>query len=332
MVSVPDQMRAVLHTPPAHPADLHIGMTATPVPQAGELLVRIEATALNRADLLQRRGSYPPPPGASPILGLEVVGTVVHASGQWRAGDRVMAVITGGGYAEYACVPVAEAMAVPDSLTSTEAAALPEAFLTAWLNLVVLGQLQSGEHIFIHAGASGVGSAAIQLAHDRGAIVATAASTPAKQTLCRQLGASYVYPSRSGPLAAQVRADVPHGVAVLLDMLGAPAWADNCDMLARDGRMLLLGFLAGSRGELDLAPILTKSLRVTGTTLRRSPAVLRQQLASDVGAWLLPRVQQGRVVPVVDRVFAVGDVAEAHRYMESNANAGKIILAMQWPD
>jgi putative PIG3 family NAD(P)H quinone oxidoreductase len=325
-------MRAVLHTPPAHPEHLQIATTSTPVPQAGELLVRVAAAALNRADLLQRRGLYPPPPGASPILGLEVVGEVVHAVAPWHVGDRVMAVITGGGYAEYVCVPAAEAMAVPVVLSSTQAAALPEAFLTAWLNLVILGRLQAGEHMFIHAGASGVGSAAIQLAKDLGATVATAASTPAKQALCRQLGATYVYTSRSGALAAQVRADLPHGVDVILDMLGAPAWADNCDMLARGGRMLLLGFLAGSRGELDLGPILTKSLTITGTTLRRSPVALRQQLAHDVSAWLLPRVQQGRVVPVLDRVFSVSDVAEAHRYMESNANAGKIVLDMQWSD
>lgn len=332
MVAVPDQMWAVLHAPPAQAADMHLGTIATPVPQADELLVRIDATALNRADLLQRRGLYPPPPGASAILGLEVVGEVVHAVAPWRVGDRVMAVITGGGYAEYACVPAAEAMAVPPTLTSPQAATLPEAFLTAWLNLITLGHLQSGEHVFIHAGASGVGSAAIQLAHDVGAIVATAASTPAKQALCRQLGATHIYTARSGPLAAQVRSDVPHGVDVLLDMLGAPAWADNCDMLTRGGRMLLLGFLAGSRGELDLGPILTKNLSVTGTTLRRSPAAVRQQLAHDVSDWLLPRIQQGRVVPVLDRVFAVSDVAEAHRYMESNANAGKIVLTMQWPD
>jgi len=327
MVGIPEHMRAVDCTPPAQATDLRIVTLPTPTPRDGELLVKVEATALNRADLLQRRGGYPPPAGASPIMGLEVVGTVVHPAGTWSVGDRVMAVVTGGGYAEYACVPANEAMAVPVGMRSTDAAAIPEAFLTAWLNLITLGNLRAGESIFIHAGASGVGTAAIQLAKHWGAQVITAAGTDAKRALCAQLGAAVVRDSRSGPHAEAVRqATGGVGVHVVLDMLGAPAWADNCAMLTNGGRLLLLGFLLGSKGELDLGPVLTRSLTIKGTTLRRTPAPQKAALVAEASPWLLPRFAQGHLVPVVDRVFALEDVAQAHLHMESNANAGKIIL------
>lgn len=329
---IPSQMRAVGYDASANSAGaLRIDTVATPVPRTDELLVRVTAAALNRADLLQRRGLYPPPAGASAILGLEVVGEVVQAAGEWQVGQRVMAVVTGGGYGEYACVPANEAMAVPANLTDAQAAAIPEAFLTAWLNLITLGELQAGESIFIHAGASGVGSAAIQLAHHWGATVYTAAGNDAKRDLCRQLGADLVRDSRMPPHAVDVKnATAGRGVNMVLDMLGGPAWEDNCAMLAQGGRMLLLGFLAGSKGTIDLGPILTRSLTIKGTTLRRTPAAAKAALVATAGAWLLPRFAQGVLVPIVDQVFAVGDVAAAHQRMEANANAGKIILAMDW--
>jgi tumor protein p53-inducible protein 3 len=327
MVGIPERMRAVDFTPPAQATDLRIISVPTPTPQSGEVLIKVEATALNRADLLQRRGGYPPPAGASPILGLEVVGTVVISGGKWTVGDRVMAVVTGGGYAEYACVPTNEAMAVPQAMSSTDAAAIPEAFLTAWLNLITLGNLTAGESIFIHAGASGVGSAAIQLAKHWGAQVITAAGTEAKRALCVQLGADMVRDSRGGPHAEAVRqATTSNGVDVVLDMLGAPAWADNCAMLTNGGRLLLLGFLMGSKGEIDLGPILMRSLTIKGTTLRRTPATQKAALVAEASAWMLPRFARGELVPVVDRVFALEDVVAAHQHMESNANAGKIVL------
>ncbi len=327
MVVIPDTMRAVDFVPPAQATDLRIVNVPTPTPRDGELLVKVEATALNRADLLQRRGGYPPPAGASPIMGLEVVGTVVHATGAWSVGDRIMAVVTGGGYAEYACVPASEAMAVPAGMQSADAAAIPEAFLTAWLNLITLGDLRAGESIFIHAGASGVGSAAIQLAKHWGAQVITAAGTDAKRALCRQLGAAVVRDSRGGAHAEAVRlATGGKGVDVVLDMLGAPAWADNCAMMAHSGRMLLLGFLMGSKGEIDLGPVLTKSLTIKGTTLRRTPAAQKAALVAEASAWLMPRFMDGTLVPVVDCVFSFDEVIQAHQHMESNANAGKIVL------
>lgn len=329
---IPSQMQAVVYDSPAKTAgELRIGVVPIPVPLPDELLVRVTAAALNRADLLQRRGFYPPPAGASSILGLEVVGEVVQAVGSWQVGQRVMAVVTGGGYGQYACVPANEAMAVPDTLSDAQAAAIPEAFLTAWLNLITLGELQPGESIFIHAGASGVGSAAIQLAHHWGATVYTAAGTDDKRALCRELGADMVRDSRTPPHADDVKnATAGRGVNMLLDMLGAPAWEDNCAMLAQGGRMLLLGFLAGSKGTIDLGPILTRSLTIKGTTLRRTPAAAKVALVATASGWLLPRVAQGALVPVIDQVYPVTQVVAAHERMESNANAGKIILTMDW--
>lgn len=330
MVDTPHEMWAVGYTAPAKAADLRIERAPTPTPRADELMIRVEATALNRADVLQRRGFYPPPPGASPILGLEVVGRVVVPAGHWQVGQRVMAVVTGGGYAEYACIPASEAMAVPDTLSATDAAALPEAYLTAWLNLVMLGGMQAGQHVFVSAGASGVGSAAIQLAHHYGAVVHTAASTAPKRQRCAELGATYVYASRDAAIAPQLLQQVPAGVDIVLDMLGAPAWGDHCAMLRRGGRLLVLGFLAGSTGTIDLSPVLTRNLLVTGTTLRRTEATVRAQLAADVSAWLMPRITQGLITPVVDTVFGIHEVAAAHAHMEANAHMGKIVLRMDW--
>ena len=331
MVTPPEMWAVQYDSPAKYASDLRIGKVTTPTPAPGELLVRVTAAALNRADLLQRRGFYPPPTGASAILGLEVVGEVVQAAGAWQVGQRVMAVVTGGGYGEYACVPAKEAMPVPANLTDARAAAIPEAFLTAWLNLITLGELQAGEAIFIHAGASGVGSAAIQLAHHWGATVYTAAGNAAKRELCRQLGADMVRDSRMPPHAVDVKnATAGRGVNMVLDMLGAPAWEDNCAMLAQGGRMLLLGFLAGSKGAIDLGPILTRSLTIKGTTLRRTPAAVKAALVATASAWLLPRFAQGVLLPVLDQTYSVKDVVAAHQRMESNANAGKIILTMEW--
>lgn len=327
---VPTQMWAVTHTVPADAAHLHLAQVATPTPRSDELLVRVHATALNRADLLQRRGLYPPPPGASAILGLEVAGEVVQACGRWQVGQRVMAVVTGGGYAEYCCIPAAEAIAVPDTVSDIQAAAIPEAFLTAWLNLINLGALQPSESVFIHAGASGVGSMAIQLAHQWGARVYTAASTSEKRHLCTTLGADAVYDSRNPPHAEAVKsATNGTGVHLVLDMLGAPAWDDNTAMLQRGGRLLLVGFMAGSKSTLDLGVILGKSLTVTGTTLRRTPTAAKAALVADAQSWLLPRLARGAVTAVIDSVFPMTQVSDAHVRMEANANAGKIVLT--WP-
>jgi putative PIG3 family NAD(P)H quinone oxidoreductase len=296
------------------------------------MLVRVRATAANRADVLQRRGAYPPPAGASPILGLELAGEVVSAAGQWRVGDRVMAVVAGGGYAELAAVPVDVAIPVPDTMSWEEAGAIPEVFLTAFLNLFTLGRLQSGERVLIHAAASGVGTAAIQLARAAGARVFATAGSDDKLAYCRELGAEVTINYRSQSFAEVVRAETGgQGVNLVLDFVGAPYWEGNMAALALYGRLMLIGFLGGSRAQLDLGPILAKSLTVSGTTLRRTPLPQKAELARGFAAFALPRFTRGELRPIIDSVYPLRDAAEAHRAMEANRNIGKIVLRVDEP-
>lgn len=320
-------MKAIVITQPGDPDVLRYDEAPDPRPDPGELLVRVRATAVNRADLLQRRGAYPPPPGASPILGLELAGEVVSGADAWQPGDRVMAVVTGGGYAELAAVPSGMAIRIPDRLSFEEAAAIPEAFLTAFLNLFTLGRLQAGEAVLIHAGASGVGTAAIQLARAAGARVLTTAGSDEKLARCRELGAEVTINYKRESFADRVReATDGQGVALVLDFVGAPYWEGNLAALALGGRLMLIGFLGGSRGQLDIGPILGKGLTVAGTTLRRTPLPQKTALTQSFAEFALPRFERGELRPVIDSVYPLAQAAEAHRAMEANANAGKIVL------
>lgn len=322
-------MKAVLFDQPGGADVLYYGDAPDPIPTADELLVRVHATALNRADLLQRQGGYNPPPGASPILGLELAGEVVTANSEFAVGDRIMAVVTGGAYAEYATVPVGMALRIPDNFTYEQAAAIPEAFLTAHLNLFTLGRLKAGETALIHAGASGVGTAAIQLARAAGARVITTAGSPEKLARCLELGAHAAINYKTEAFAEQVKTLTDgRGVDVILDFVGAPYWNDNLASLAVGGRLMLIGFLGGAAGQLNLGAILPKSLTISGTTLRRTPLEQKIALTRDFAVFGLPRLASGELVPVTDRVFPLEQAAEAHRYMASNANTGKIILRL----
>lgn len=320
-------MKAILFDQPGSADVLYYGDAPDPQPTADELLIRVHATALNRADLLQRRGGYAPPPGASPILGLEVAGEVLKAAGQWQVGNRVMAVVTGGGYAEYAAVPADLAIAIPSPFTYDQAAAIPEAYLTAYLNLFMLGRLQAGETCLIHAGASGIGSAAIQLARAVKARVLTTAGTTEKIEFCREIGAELAVNYKEENFAERVLAATnANGVNVILDFIGANYWNDNLKSLAIGGRLMLIGYMGGTKGDLDLGQILPKSLTITGTTLRRTPLDKKIALTQAFAEFALPRFMDDTLRPVIDRVFSLKEAAEAHRYMESNANIGKIIL------
>lgn len=320
-------MKAILIREPGDPDVLVYGDAPDPQPAEDELLVRVHATALNRADLLQRKGGYVPPEGASPILGLEVAGEVVSAGGGWNAGDRVMAVITGGGYAELAAVPIGMLMPIPRAFSYEQAAAIPEAYLTAWLNLFTMGRLNSGEAVLIHAGASGVGSAAIQLAREAGARVFTTAGTEAKCEFCRELGAELTINYRQESFRERVlEATGGRGVDLALDVVGAPYWNDNLACLGRGGRLMLIGFLGGSGGQLDVGAVMRKNLTVRGTLLRRTPLPEKIALTGDFVNFALPRFERDTLRPVIDRVFPLSQAAEAHRYMHTNANIGKIIL------
>jgi NADPH:quinone reductase-like Zn-dependent oxidoreductase len=240
-----------------------------------------------------------------------------------------MAVVTGGGYAELAAVPAGMAMRIPERFSYQEAAAIPEAFLTAFLNLFTLGRLQPGEAALIHAGASGVGTAAIQLARANGSRAFATAGSEGKLALCRELGAELAVNYTLEPFQERVAdATGGRGADVVLDFVGAPYWQANMAALAPGGRLMLIGFLGGSRGQLDLGAIMAKSLTIAGTTLRRTPLPQKIALAQAFAAFALPRFERGELRPVIDRVLPLAQAAEAHRALESNSNAGKVVLAV----
>jgi tumor protein p53-inducible protein 3 len=320
-------MKAILFNQPGDADVMYYGDVPDPEPEEGELLVRVRAAAVNRADTLQRRGAYPPPPGASSILGLELAGEVQRGAGIWQPGDRVMAVVTGGAYAERATVPIGMAMRIPENLNFEQAAAIPEAFLTAYLNLFTLGRLQAGETVLIHAAASGVGTAAIQLARAAGAHVITTAGSAEKLASCRELGAEAAINYKTENFTERVlEATERRGADVILDFVGAPNWDANLAALAIGGRLMLIGFLGGSRGQLDLGPIMSKSLTISGTTLRRTPLPQKFALTKAFADIALGRFARGELAPIIDSVYPLSKASEAHARMESNENIGKIVL------
>ena len=322
-------MKAILVREPGDADVMVLGDALAPAPRSGDLVVRVHAAGVNRADILQRRGGYPPPSGASPILGMEVAGEVLTPAGNWQQGDRVMAVITGGGYAETTVFPAGLAMPIPANLSYVQAAAIPEAFLTGYLNLFTLGGLQAGQTVLIHSGASGVGSAANQLAKAAGARVFTTAGTPEKLERTRALGAeiaiNYLEDS-FGRIVLDATED--QGVDLVLDFVGEPYWAENLAALKRGGRLVLIGFLGGSKGQLDLGPIMRKNITVTGTTLRATRLTQKVDLTQALVDFALPRFASGELTPVIDSVYPLEAAAEAHRHMEANRNIGKIVLAV----
>lgn len=324
-------MKAIIVKEPGGPEAMEWKETADPTFEPSELLVRVQATAINRADLLQRRGLYPPPPGASPILGMEMAGEILevgaNCGSQWQPGQRVMALLGGGGYAEKVAVPALHAIPLPDNLSFEDGAAIPEAFLTAYLNLFVMGELKPGQSVLVHAGGSGVGTAAIQLACEAGASVFVTAGSTDKLERCRELGASGLINYKTEKFADRVRELTNgQGVDLILDFIGAAYFADNLASLALYGKLCLIGQLSGSKTELDLGLVMRQRLRITGTTLRARTVEEKADLTRRLTDFALPRFADGRLRPVIDTVFPISQAAEAHRYMESNQNFGKIVL------
>ncbi|GGF86684.1 NAD(P)H-quinone oxidoreductase [Paenibacillus abyssi] len=310
---------------------LYIGNAADPEMSEGELLVSVKATALNRADLLQKRGLYPPPQGASPILGLEMSGVVEKVGSKveaWKAGDRVFALLPGGGYAEKVSIPAGMAMRIPDRFSFEEAAAIPEVFLTAYLNLFVLGGLKPGQTVLIHAGASGVGTAAIQLVKEAVATAIVTAGSEEKRNSCLQLGADAAIDYKAGPFAPRVmEATAGHGVHIIMDFIGASYWEQNIESLAMDGRLIVIGMMGGSTiKELDLGLLLRKRLQIIGTALRSQLPEYKIRLTQQFAAFAMPLFEDGRLKPVIDSVWEWDKADSAHEYMEENKNTGKIIL------
>ncbi len=307
-----------------------LGEYEQPLQGPNELLVRVHATALNRADTLQRQGKYPPPKGASPLLGLEIAGEVVEAGincTRFKKSDKVFGLLPGGGYAEYAILHESLALPVPGNLSMEEAAAIPEVFLTAYQALVWLGQLKSGERALIHAGASGVGTAGIQLAHALQAEVLVTASVQKLQA-CLDLGAHRAIDYKEVPFEDEVLAHTnSEGVDVIVDFIGGPYFAANIECLRLDGRLVMLASLGGGKvSEFDLRKILMKRLHVMGSTLRSRTRDYQARLTAEMWAFAKPHFESGNIKPVIDSVYDWKDAAEAHRYMEQNKNIGKIVL------
>ncbi len=313
------------------PEVLYLGDAPNPVVKPGEVLVKVHATALNRADLLQRKGLYPPVPGASEILGLEMAGEIValgEGTARYSIGNRVCGLLPGGGYAEYAVLPAGMVMALPDSLTYTEGAAIPEAFLTAYLNLFVLGALAPGQTVLVHAGASGVGSSALQLIREAGANAIVTAGSDEKIVCCLGLGANAGWNYHNGPFLPFVKEQTKgKGVNLVLDFVGAPYFEQNLQSLAVNGRLIIVGTLGGTEvTQFNLSYLLRNRLQVIGTALRSRPVADKIQLTQALTAFAGPHFQSRQITPVIDSVWDFVDVAKAHTYMEANRNIGKIVL------
>lgn len=323
-------MKAITIIEPGGPEQLVWGDVPDPVVGDGEVLVEVAASAVNRADILQRQGRYAVPPGATPVPGLEcsgrivVLGTGVEG---WAVGDEVCALLTGGGYAERVAVPAGQLLPVPAGIDLVTAAALPEVVCTVWSNVFMVGGLRPGETILVHGGSSGIGTMAIQLAHHTGARVACTAGTPAKLERCRELGADITIGYRDEDFV-QVLADQGVAVDVVLDNMGGKYLSRNIDVLAPNGRLVIIGMQGGTTAEIDLGALMARRGAVIATTLRGRPAGEKAAIVASVREHVWPLVSAGTVVPVVDRVLPMAETAEAHRVVESSEHVGKVLLAV----
>lgn len=323
-------MRVIEIEHPGGPEVLRLARRAVPEPAAGELLIRVAAAGVNRPDLMQRQGRYPPPPGASDIPGLELAGTV-EARGEgvasWAAGDRVCALVTGGGYAEYCVAPAPQCLPIPRTLNDPEAAALPEALFTVWTNVFERGHLVAGETLLVHGGSSGIGTTAIQLARAMGARVLATAGSRQKCDACLELGAERAIEYRDEDFVAATReATAGRGADVILDMLGGSYVARDLAALAPEGRLVLIALQGGATAEVSLLPLLHHRLTITGSTLRPRSVAEKGRIARALRENVWPLLESGRVRPLIDSSFPLAQAAAAHRRMESGVHIGKIVL------
>lgn len=301
-----------------------------PTPAAGQISIAVDHAGVNRADVLQRMGLYPVPPDASPIMGLEVAGTVLEVgpdTSDFAAGDRVCALVQGGGYANVAIAQADHTLRIPETVSVRDAAGLPEALLTVWHNVFRLGKLQAGETALIHGGASGIGSLAVQMAKARGATVIATAGGAEKCARVAALGASFVADYRAGDIKQQFTdAGYAGAIDVVLDMAGGDFTQINLDLAAADGRIVCIGVMRGSKADIDLFPFLMKRLTLTGSTLRGMGTEGRAEGFRQIQAEIMGLVQSGDIVPVIDSVFPLANAMDAHKYMESGQHIGKILL------
>lgn len=324
-------MRAVLMDGVGGPEVLRIGTAPRPRPGPGQVLIRVAATSVNRADMQQRAGNYPPPPGESEILGLECAGVIAELGAGvagWRVGDRVMTLLGGGGYAEYAVAPASTLLPVPEHLDLIQAAAITEVFVTAWLNVFREAGLKPGETLLVHGGASGVGTAAIQLAKALGpAPVIVTVGSAAKAEACRELGADHAIRYKEEDFSKRVlELTGGHGADVILDHIGAAYLEPNLACLALYGRLVIIGLLGGAKAELNIGRLMVKRQRIIGSVLRARPVEEKAQITAAFREAVLGRFATGELKPVIHEVLPLEEARRAHELMTANANTGKLVL------
>ncbi|WP_029353206.1 NAD(P)H-quinone oxidoreductase [Bosea sp. 117] len=332
MTELPSTMTAIAIPTPGGPEALVPQTRPVPVPRAGQILVRVAAAGVNRPDVMQRKGFYPPPPGAPDIPGLEIAGTVA-ALGEgvtsWKIGDEVCALVSGGGYAEYCVAEAGAALPVPAGLSLVEAAALPETFFTVWTNVFDLAGLKAGESFLVHGGTSGIGTTAIQLAKAFGAKVFTTAGSAEKCAVCRDLGADLAIDYKTQDFVTEIKqATGGKGVNVILDMVGGSYIARNYEAASPQGRIVQIAFMEGSKVQIDYMRLMLKRLSHMGSTLRSRPDAEKAAIAASLKAKVWPLIAAGTVKPVMDQSFPLTDAAGAHARMESSAHIGKIMLTV----
>ncbi len=328
--ALPENMQAIEIAEPGPPDVLRPVTRPVPQPAAGELLIKVSAAGVNRPDVMQRAGMYPPPPGASDIPGLEVSGTVVKlgsGTSRWKTGDRVCALVAGGGYAQYVTAPWQQCLPIPGELSMSEAAALPETFFTVWSNVFERGALSGGETLLVQGGSSGIGVTAIQLAHAFGNRVFVTAGSDDKCRTCEQLGAERAINYKSEDFVEVVKEITDgRGVDVILDMVAGDYVPRELQCLADDGRLVIIAFLGGTKTQLNMTDILRRRLTITGSTLRPRPVELKARLASVLEQKVWPLIAAGKIRPVIHSRYALQDAREAHRMMESSSHIGKLVL------
>jgi len=332
MPGLPKTMKAVVAAQPGGPEVLQIGERPLPAPREGEILVEVAAAGVNRPDVMQRQGHYPPPPGAPDILGLEIAGTVVAlgaGAARHRLGDKVVALVPGGGYAQYALAHESNALPIPAGLSMIEAAAIPETFFTVWTNVFEGGDLKAGETLLVHGGTSGIGTTAIMLAKAFGARAIATAGSRDKAAACLRLGANVAIDYRAADFVAEtLKATDQKGADVILDMVGGDYVARNYAAAAKGGRIVQIALLHGSKATLDLLPLMQKRLIHTGSTLRPRKPEEKALIADALKEKVWPLLAAGRCKPVIDSTFPLEDAAKAHARMESSAHIGKIVLTV----
>jgi NADPH:quinone reductase len=324
-------MRAIEISQPGGPEVLRPVERPTPALQPGDVLIRVEAAGVNRPDIMQRQGKYPPPPGASDIPGLEIAGTIerTEGEGRWRTGDRVCALVAGGGYAERCAVPSPQCLPIPSGMDVVTAAAIPETYFTVWTNLFQRGQLQAGERVLVHGGTSGIGSTAIQLARAFGATVFATAGSDAKCDACRTLGASHAINYRRQEFVTAVKELTGgEGVDVILDIIGGDYLPRNLECLRLHGRLVQVGLIGGAKAQIDLRRVLNNRLTITGSTLRPRSVQEKGTIARELEAHVWPLLIRGDVRPAVHATFPLDRAADAHRLLESGEVIGKVVLTV----